>query len=355
MSAADTLLYNSPGENLATTDPTRVFPDMNQILANQTNAETGVCPAGDVICFSEFLPTAAYVGFAGTNASPLSLHFRVTVRDGKGGVNSNGLNPTTLLLATTAGPFLVTSPNTAVTYAGGSTQTVTWDVANTNVAPVNTANVKISLSTDGGITYPTVLAASTANDGSESVTISNVSTTTARIKIEAVGNVYFDVSNANFTIQGVPSLSADGSILVNESCAPSNSQVDPGERVTVNLKLLNSGPVSTANLVGTLQSGGGALYPTGPQSYGAVASGATVGRDFTFTADPSLTAGQTITASLQLQDGANNLGTIFFTLYGWFSTVRRCAASNNFTLSPHKRHQCADDYHHPQHWHASSC
>jgi hypothetical protein len=312
VSASDTLLYNSPGENLATTNPTRVFPDMNQILANQTNAETGVCPASDVICFSEFLPTAAYVGFAGTNASPLSLHFRVTVRDGRGGVNSNGATQTTLLLATTAGPFLVTSPNTAVTYPGGSTQTVTWDVANTNIAPVSTTNVKISLSTDGGLTYPTVLAASAANDGSEPVTLPNISTTTARIKIEAVGNVYFDVSNADFTIQQAPVLSAAGSILVNESCSPTNSQIDPGERVSVNLKVLNSGPVSTSNLVGTLQSSGGALYPTGPTSYGVIASGGTVGRDFTFTADPALTAGQTITVSLQLQDGANNLGTISY-------------------------------------------
>jgi hypothetical protein len=312
VSASDTLLYNSPGENLATTNPTRVFPDMNQILANQTNAETGVCPASDVICFSEFLPTAAYVGFAGTNASPLSLHFRVTVRDGRGGVNSNGASQTTLLLATTAGPFLVTSPNTAVSYLGGSTQTVTWDVANTNIAPVSTTNVMISLSTDGGFTYPTVLAASTANDGSEPVAIPNISTTTARIKIEAVGNIYFDVSNANFTIEQAPVLSAAGSLLVNESCSPTNNQIDPGERVTVNLSVLNSGPVSTANLVGTLQSSGGTLYPTGPTSYGVIGSGGTVGRDFTFTADPALTAGQTITASLQLQDGANNLGTISY-------------------------------------------
>lgn len=312
VSASDTLLYNSPGENLATTDPTRVFPDMNQILANQTNAETGICPASDVICFSEFLPTASYVGFAGVNASPLSLHFRVTVRDGRGGVNSNGLTQTTLLLATNAGPFLVTSPNTAVTYNGGSTQTVTWDVANTDVAPVSTANVKISLSTDGGFTYPYVLAASTANDGSQPVTLPNINTTTARIKIEALENVFFDISNANFTIQGVPVLSAAGSLLVNESCAPTNNQMDPGERVTVNLKVMNSGAGSTANLVGTLQSGSGVLAPGGPVTYGSVAAGATAGADFVFTADPSVTPGQLITASLQLQDGANNLGTVSF-------------------------------------------
>ena len=110
---------------------------------------------------------AAYVGFAGVNASPLSLHFRLTARDGRGGVNSAA---TTLLLATGAGPFLVTSPNTAVTLDGGSTQNLTWNLANTDAAPVSTANVKITLSADGGITYPYTLAASTPNDGSAAVT-----------------------------------------------------------------------------------------------------------------------------------------------------------------------------------------
>jgi reprolysin-like metallo-peptidase family M12B/putative Ig domain-containing protein len=197
--------YNSPGENMVTTDPTRVFPDMAQIVANNTNAETGTCPAGNIDCFSEFLPTASYVGF-GANASPLSLHFRLTVRDGQGGVNSNGTSETLLLLATNAGPFLVTSPNTAVTYTGGSTQTVTWNPANTNLAPVNAANVKISLSADGGFTYPYVLSASTPNDGTENVTLPNVATTRARLKVEGAGNIFFDISNADFTLKAVPVL-----------------------------------------------------------------------------------------------------------------------------------------------------
>ena len=67
--------------------------------------------------------------------------------------------------------------------------TVTWNAS----GPA--ANVKISLSTDGGNTFPTVLAASTANDGSESVLIPDMPTTTARIKVEAVGNIYFDISD----------------------------------------------------------------------------------------------------------------------------------------------------------------
>ncbi len=213
VTAAGTLLYNSPGENAVSTAPTRVFPDLLQILANNTNAATGACPPAsatptgpEIDCFSEFLPTADYVGF-GVNAAPARLNFKVTARDGKGGVNSTA---TVLTLEPTAGPFLVTAPNTAVTLNGGASTTVTWNVAGTSAAPINTANVKISLSTDGGLTYPTVLAASTANDGSESVTLPSLASATARVKVEAVDNVYFDVSNTNFTIKLLADVNSDG-------------------------------------------------------------------------------------------------------------------------------------------------
>jgi hypothetical protein len=103
-------------------------------------------------------------------------------------------------VSNTSGPFAVTSPNTAVSWAGNSSQAITWAVANTTAAPVSCANVKISLSTDGGQTFPTVLIASTPNDGTETLVIPNTATTTARIKIESVGNIFFDISNTNFTI-----------------------------------------------------------------------------------------------------------------------------------------------------------
>jgi len=204
VSDSDALLYGSPGENVVTTDPTRVFPDMAQVLANNTNAETGSCPAAaspptaaNIACYSEFLPTASYTGYSKVNARPATLNFRLTARDGHGGVGSAA---TALVLAPGAGPFLVTAPNAAVSVARGSQMNVTWNVANTAAAPVSTANVKISLSTDGGQSFPYVLAANTPNNGSKAVTLPAVSTTAARIKVEAVGNVFFDVSNANFTI-----------------------------------------------------------------------------------------------------------------------------------------------------------
>ena len=77
---------------------------------------------------------------------------------------------------------------------------MTWDVANTTAAPVSCANVNIDLSTDGGLTFPTSLAAGTPNDGTESVTIPNVTTSTARVKVACANNIFFDISNANFAI-----------------------------------------------------------------------------------------------------------------------------------------------------------
>jgi len=184
-----------------------------QILANNTNAEDGACdlftgvwpetvPLDDVDCYSEFLPTPAYVGFAGVNAAPAALNFRLTVRDGAPGGGGVGNSDTRLVLAPTAGPFLVTSDAGGADVLAGPGHAVSWDVAGANLAPVSTENVKISLSVDGGHTYPHVLAESTANDGAETVSIPDVETDTARIKIEALGNVYFDISAQDFTIKG---------------------------------------------------------------------------------------------------------------------------------------------------------
>ncbi len=111
ISESDTLLYNSPNQNHVTTSPTRVFPDLEQILANNTNAETGACPPGTIAppvpisvieCYSEFLPTSDYIGFAGVNLGPPpQLHFRLTARDLRMGGGGNSAADLTLNLAPT--------------------------------------------------------------------------------------------------------------------------------------------------------------------------------------------------------------------------------------------------------------
>lgn len=186
-------------------DPTRVLPNMELVLANRTNARTGTCFPVDLPCFSEFLPTADYVGVEGVNADPPSLHFRLTARDGRGGASSAD---TALTLAPGTGPFLVTSPNTEVRLPSGSTQTVTWDVAGTDRAPIGASHVRVRLSTNSGETFGHMLVASTPNDGAAEVELPEIDTARARIRIEAVGNVFFDVSDADFLIGTAPALPA---------------------------------------------------------------------------------------------------------------------------------------------------
>ncbi|HET6646416.1 MAG TPA: carboxypeptidase regulatory-like domain-containing protein, partial [Pyrinomonadaceae bacterium] len=109
----------------------------------------------------------------------------------------------------------------------------------------------------------------------------------------------------------VPIAAAAGATIATESCPPSNNAIDPGERVTVNLKVMNIGGAPTTNLVGTLLPTGGVTAPSDPQSYGSIPAGGMAGRDFSFTAAGN--CGDTITATLQLQDGATSLGTVSYT------------------------------------------
>jgi hypothetical protein len=221
VSPTDTLTTPSPNENNVTTNPTRVFPDMAQIAAGNTNAATGACPPAVtqaatipqpipiVDCFSEFLPTADWVGFLGDR----TMNFRLTARDGHVGGGGVGSAATQLTIAPLAGPFRVTSQAIAQSLYSGSSQLITWDVAGTASPPVNAAQVKISLSTDGGLTFPYVLDAATANDGSDSVLLpAGVTAGKSRIKVEAIGNVFFDMSHTDIPIVAAPTAPVSGTV-----------------------------------------------------------------------------------------------------------------------------------------------
>jgi hypothetical protein len=195
VSKEESLTYGSPDLNLATDDPSRSFPDLAQVLSGNTNAATGSCPAasGEVLarevveCYSERLPTQTR-----------SLSFRLTARDGFATGGGTQYDDVTLTVGS-AGPFRVTSQPAATVVEGGTTGTVTWDVAGTSAAAY-APQVRILLSTDGGETFPTVLA-TTANDGSEQVTWPRTGTERARLRVEAVDNYFYDVNRADFTIE----------------------------------------------------------------------------------------------------------------------------------------------------------
>lgn len=154
-----------------------------------------------------------------------TLNFRFTVRDNHAGGGNNKSDDMVLTINGTAGPFAVTAPNTALTWTVGSSQTVTWSVNSTNVAPVNCANVNIRLSTDGGLTFPIVLASNTPNDGSQSITVPANPGTTCRVKVEAVGNIFFDISNTNFTISGTPPACSTPTGLISSSVTQNSATI----------------------------------------------------------------------------------------------------------------------------------
>lgn len=131
-----------------------------------------------------------------------TMKFRFTARDNAVNGAANNADDVIVTVDATTGPFIVTAPNNAVTpWKVGEFQTITWDVAGTTAGAVNCANVAIDMSTDGGTTFPIVLVASTPNDGSHEINVPNNITSAARIRVRAVGNVFFDISNSNFAIQ----------------------------------------------------------------------------------------------------------------------------------------------------------
>lgn len=139
-------------------------------------------------------------------------------------------------------------------------------------------------------------------------------------------------SNVGLCLAGIPNVQTSGTAITGESCSPADNALSPGETATVNLGLKNTGTGHTSNLVATLQPTGGVTLPSGPQTYGVVAAGgATVNQPFTFTVDPSLACGGVVVATLQLQDGPNNLGTVSFpmTVGALGATATNTYASGN--------------------------
>ena len=154
--------------------PTRYFPRLEDVISGAATPW-------------ELLPSVAR-----------TLNFRATARDWTGSYGCSAVANTTVTVSSN-GPFAVTQPNTNVSWQGGQTYTVNWNVVGSNsYCP----NVDILLSTDGGLTYPTTLATATPNDGSHDVTIPTIPfiVTTARMMVRGSGNIFYDISNVNFTL-----------------------------------------------------------------------------------------------------------------------------------------------------------
>ncbi|WP_223609110.1 reprolysin-like metallopeptidase [Chryseobacterium sp. OSA05B] len=159
----------------------RYFPSlplvMSGVLTNKTVFGSATNPSWE---------TVSYV--------PRTLHYAVTVRD------ENATRPMLASAETTVtvgndGPFKFSGVTASTTLYNNASNTITWDVANTNTAPYNAANVKIEYTTDlvNGATW-TELVASTPNTGSYTAQMPASLSGAVKLKISAIGNIFYAVS-----------------------------------------------------------------------------------------------------------------------------------------------------------------
>ncbi len=166
----------------SSTSPNRYMPAIATVLAGNT-ASTW-----------EVVPSVARV-----------LNFSLTVRDNVLNGGATHRDDTKITVDGNSGPFLVTSQNNIipVQWKGAGVETITWSVANTTFSPVNCDYVSIMLSTDNGVTFDTIIAKKTPNDGSQDIIVPNLDLTNGRIMVKAFNNIFYAVNTSTISIKKV--------------------------------------------------------------------------------------------------------------------------------------------------------
>ncbi len=146
------------------------------------------------------------------------LNLRFTVRDGLGGLTFDDL---AISVRTDSGPFSVTSPSGGENWVGGSSETISWDVANTDQSPVSCAQVDILMSPDNNIEFDTTLLSNTANDGSQTVTVPNVNSDSARLMVRCSNQRFYALNAATISVSSstpnTPPQAGDDALSVDEN------------------------------------------------------------------------------------------------------------------------------------------
>ncbi|WP_293875326.1 reprolysin-like metallopeptidase [Flavobacterium sp.] len=184
-----------------------------------------------------------------TSSIARTLSFVLTVRDNVLGGGQTNSALTNVTVVDGGGAFAISNPATDnVSWNTGSTQTITWNVAGTTANGINTSNVNILFSTDGGATFPTVLASNTANDGTETVTLPTFPSPSCRILIEAVGNIFYAVSKnigLGYTFNSTCTTYSNNTPLPVPDGAGANI---PGAEVSKTISVPASGTISDVNV-----------------------------------------------------------------------------------------------------------
>ncbi len=163
-------------------------------------------PVRNIPRFADYVATGGSTTWEKIPSVNRTMTFALTVRDNDV-IGANGGGQTAVdfvdIIVDSTDPFAVVNP---VSWGQNSTQNIEWEVGQSaDVSGINCQTVSIKLSTDGGLTFPTVITSGTPNDGSYSYSVPSIpNTTNARVLIEAVDNIFYDVSDFNFSISTVP-------------------------------------------------------------------------------------------------------------------------------------------------------
>ena len=281
------------------TTATRLFPKLTNILNNLTN-------------IGEQKPKSAR-----------TLKFRLTARDNRAGGGGVIYSPTvTLNVINTVDTFKITSQNVAGTiWETGSQQTITWNVASTDLAPINTPFVNIYLSTNVGSTFPVTIAENVPNTGSYTFFVPFFPTNTARIMVAGANNIFFDINDRNIAITAsnifaITSPNTQGVVW----------PIGSVQTVAWNVAFTNQAPTNVTALNVLLSADGGQTFPT------------TIAENVPNTGVYSFTVPNfpTETARLRIVDGANTIfdvNDIDFSIVDFTSTRNR-KAENSIVLFP---------------------
>ncbi|MEH8144682.1 M12 family metallo-peptidase [Aeromonas hydrophila] len=123
------------------------------------------------------------------------LNFRLTVRDGKGGVASDDMK---VQVVNTGSAFRLTAP-LGVALTPGASQVVSWDVAGTTLAPISCSKVDLFITQNEGTSWSN-LAVSQPNSGTATVTLPADLASSARLKVACSDNIFFAISPAKLPV-----------------------------------------------------------------------------------------------------------------------------------------------------------
>ncbi|MFI0428754.1 reprolysin-like metallopeptidase [Mariniflexile sp. HMF6888] len=185
--------------------PTLASGSMNRSLPPSNTSDRYIPKLSSVLA-GNTIQTSPSLGSDWETVSTVgrNLNWALTVRDRAPASASGGQSSfdTMIITVEDVTPFTISNP---VSWGQGSNVTINWEVGQTTNATINCQNVNIKLSTDGGLTFPINVASNTLNDGAFSYTVPSIpDTSLARLLIEAADNIFYDVSNFDFSISSNP-------------------------------------------------------------------------------------------------------------------------------------------------------